>query len=83
MDGSVDRDTPDELSFSAIVITVYFIWGVIFLLLVIALCIVGLVPLANNLRYFAEKSCRVKFFDFLNNANKTFVFSLLFYSGYL
>ena len=51
MDGSVDRDTPDELSFSAIVITVYFIWGVIFLLLVIALCIVGLVPLANNLRY--------------------------------
>ena len=51
MDGSVDRDTPDELSFSAIVITVYYIWGVIFLLLVIALCIIGLVPLANNLRY--------------------------------
>ena len=44
MDGSVDRDTPDELSFSGIVVTVYFIWGVVFLLLVLALCVVGLVP---------------------------------------
>ena len=51
MDGSVDRDTPEELSYSPIVVTVYFIWGVVFLLLVIALCVVGLVPLANNHRY--------------------------------
>ena len=51
MDGSVDRDTPDELSYSPIVVTVYFIWGVVFMLLVIALCVVGLVPLGNNQRY--------------------------------
>ena len=47
----MDRDTPEELSYSPIVVTVYFIWGVVFLLLVIALCVVGLVPLANNHRY--------------------------------
>ena len=51
MDGSVDRDTPDELSYSTTVVTVYCIWGVIFLLLVLALCIVGLVPLATTQRY--------------------------------
>ena len=44
MDGSVDRDTPDELSFSAIVITVYFIWGVVFL------------PDKTEIRRFDEKT---------------------------
>ena len=50
MDGSVDRDTPDELSYSITIVTVYIVWGVIFLILVLALCIVGLVPLATTQR---------------------------------
>ena len=51
MDGSLGRNTPEELLFSLIAVTVYFIWGVVFLLLVIGLCLVGLVALTNNQGY--------------------------------
>ena len=50
LDGSVARDTPSELSFSPLVVSVYFVWGFIFLLIVLLLCVIGLMPVASQQR---------------------------------
>ena len=48
--GTVARDTPEEVSFSTVIMTVYGLCGGVFLFLVIFLCGVALSPLSNKHR---------------------------------
>ena len=49
--GTIDRDTPEELSFSGVIMTVYGLCGGLFVCLVFLLCWVALSPLSDKHRF--------------------------------